>query len=79
MIESWRWHSPSVRPHASLGYRPPAPEVFGPAFAAWPAELARPAPPARLPIGQRPTGHQQQTRTTQAGPISLIPSQRHLY
>ena len=37
MIESWRRHYNAVRPHASLGYRPPAPEVFVPAFAAWPA------------------------------------------
>jgi LysR family transcriptional regulator, regulator for genes of the gallate degradation pathway len=38
---------------ASLGYKPPAPEVFLPAFAAWPAALPRPAPPATL--AQRPT------------------------
>jgi putative transposase len=25
----------TVRPHASIGYKPPAPEVFVPAFAAW--------------------------------------------
>src|SRR5215207_9271051 len=31
VIESRRRHDNSVRPHASLGYRPPAPEVFGPA------------------------------------------------
>ena len=55
IIESWRRHDNSVRPHASLGYRPPAPEVFGPAFAAWPAALTRPAPPARLPVAPRPT------------------------
>jgi hypothetical protein len=36
----------TIRPHASLGYKPPAPEVFMPAFAAWPAALRRPAPPA---------------------------------
>src|ERR671913_331842 len=48
MIESWRRYSHSVRPHASLGYRPPAPGVFVPAFAAWPAALTRPAPRARL-------------------------------
>jgi len=35
VIESWRRHYNTVRPHASLGYRPPAPEVFVPAFAAW--------------------------------------------
>ena len=57
VIESWRRHSNSVRPHASLGYRPPAPEVFVPAFAAWPAALTRPAPPARLPRVQRLTVH----------------------
>ena len=48
VIESWRRHYNAVRPHASLGYRPPAPEVFVPAFAAWPAALCRPAPPATL-------------------------------
>src|SRR5829696_8182122 len=37
VIESWRRHDNTVRPHASLGYKPPAPEVFVPAFAAWPA------------------------------------------
>ena len=31
----------TIRPHASLGYKPPAPEVFVPAFAAWPAALRR--------------------------------------
>ena len=34
VIESWRRHYNGVRPHASLGYRPPAPEVFMPAFSA---------------------------------------------
>ena len=34
VIESWRRHYNGVRPHASLGYRAPAPEVFVPAFAA---------------------------------------------
>src|SRR5262249_52766205 len=37
VIESWRRHYNMIRPHASLGYKPPAPEVFVPAFAAWPA------------------------------------------
>ena len=50
VIESWRRHYNAVRPHASLGYRPPAPEVFMPAFAAWPAALHRPAPPATLAL-----------------------------
>ena len=55
VIESWRQHYNSVRPHASLGYRPPAPEVFVPAFAAWPPALTRPALPARRPVVKRPT------------------------
>src|SRR6266404_4153592 len=53
VIESWRRHYNTIRPHASLGYKPPAPEVFLPAFAAWPAALPRPASPATL--AQRPT------------------------
>jgi len=28
IIESWRQHYNTVRPHSSLGYRPPAPEVL---------------------------------------------------
>ncbi len=52
VIESWRRHYNTIRPHASLRYKPPAPEVFVPAFAAWPAALRQPAPPATL--AQRP-------------------------
>jgi putative transposase len=52
VIESWRRHYNTIRPHASIGYKPPAPEVFVPAFAAWPAALRRAAPPATL--AQRP-------------------------
>jgi transposase InsO family protein len=46
IIEGWRRHYNTVRPHASIGYKPPAPEVFVPVFAAWPAALHRPASPA---------------------------------
>jgi putative transposase len=53
VIESWRRHYNTIRPHASLGYKPPAPEVFVPSRAAWPAALNRKAPPATL--AQRPT------------------------
>jgi putative transposase len=28
VIEQWRRHYNAVRPHSSLGYRPPAPEVI---------------------------------------------------
>src|SRR5262245_808973 len=41
VAESWRRHYNTIRPHASLGYKPPAPEVFIPALAAWPAALRR--------------------------------------
>src|SRR5947199_10839111 len=55
VIESWRRHFNTIRPHESLGYKPPAPEVFVPAFAAWPAALRRSASPATLQLAQRPT------------------------
>jgi putative transposase len=57
VIESWRRHYNGVRPHASLGFRPPAPEVFVPALAARPAAPPRPAPPAALPLVPAPTRH----------------------
>ena len=47
IIEAWRRHFNAVRPHASLGYRAPAPEVFMPTPAgAWPAPRRASAPPA---------------------------------
>jgi putative transposase len=55
IIESWRRHYNTVRPHRSLGYKPPAPEVFVPAFAAWPAAPNRLATPATL--DRRPSMH----------------------
>ena len=54
VIESWRRHYNAIRPHASLNYKPPAPEVFVPALATWPAAQPRPAPPATLPLAPRP-------------------------
>jgi hypothetical protein len=42
-----------TRIRSSFFIKPPAPEVFVPAFAAWPAALRRPAAPATL--AQRPT------------------------
>jgi putative transposase len=41
LIEAWRRHYNTVRPHSALGYRPPAPEAQ-----LWPAAQPRPAPPA---------------------------------
>jgi transposase InsO family protein len=41
VIEAWRRHYNTVRPHSSLGYRPPAPEVI-----AWPTtKPVAPMPP----------------------------------
>ena len=54
VIEKWRRHYNTVRPHASIGYQAPAPEVFVPALATWPAAQPRPAPPAMLPLAPRP-------------------------
>ena len=28
LIERWRWQYNTIRPHSSLGYRPPAPEAI---------------------------------------------------
>jgi putative transposase len=52
IIESWRRHYNAVRPHASLGYKPPAPGVFLPNIAGWPAtHNKRAAPVSRLAPG----------------------------
>jgi putative transposase len=48
IVESWRRHYNTIRPHESLGYKSPAPEVFVPAFA---AQLRRPR--SRWRKGQR--------------------------
>lgn len=42
LIEAWRRHYNSMRPHSSLGYRPPAPEAV-----LWPGSPAS-SPTARL-------------------------------
>jgi transposase InsO family protein len=41
VIEQWRWHYNSIRPHSSLGYHSPAPEVV-----IWPTEPNSSAPVA---------------------------------
>jgi transposase InsO family protein len=47
MIETWRRHYNAVRPHSSLGYRPPAPEIIS----SWPASPASSgARPASQPM-----------------------------
>ena len=50
LIERWRRHDNTVRPHSSLGYRPPAPETIaaGPPSAPLRAALQREHQPQRL-------------------------------
>ena len=38
VIEQWRKHYNTYRPHSSLGYRPPAPQMSRPTFCAKPIE-----------------------------------------
>jgi transposase InsO family protein len=55
-IESWRRHYNTLRPHGSLGYKPPAPEVFVPAMSARAAQQLQ--PPAPQPgLAERPSLH----------------------
>lgn len=55
IIEAWRQYCNTLRPHASLGYNPPAPEVFMPGLAARPSPRNGSATPAALPLALRPT------------------------
>ncbi|WP_244627680.1 transposase, partial [Microvirga tunisiensis] len=55
VIESWRRHYNTLRPHGSLGYRPPAPEVFVPAMSLRAAPQPQPAAPPAL--AERPSLH----------------------
>jgi len=52
VIDSWRSHYNTKRPHSSLGYRPPAPEV-----AQWPAPPSDAATPAIPAVAPRPVMH----------------------
>jgi transposase InsO family protein len=53
VIEGWRGHYNTKRPHSTLGYRPPAPEVI-----AWPAGPSGAASPATPAVASRPVMHQ---------------------
>ncbi|MEJ0094140.1 MAG: IS3 family transposase [Methylocella sp.] len=52
VIERWRRHYNTVRPHSSLGYKPPVPETLQ-----WPASQSGPASPATPAIAPGPTMH----------------------
>ena len=56
VIEAWRQHYNTIRPHSSLGYRPPAPEVI-----IWPTAKQ---------AAQMPALNQHSTRTTRWGTVS---------
>jgi transposase InsO family protein len=53
VIELWRVHNNRARPHSSLGYRPPAPEVIH-----WPSKRNVTSPPSAPAWAQRPIMHQ---------------------
>ncbi len=52
IIERWRRHYNTVRPHSSLGYKPPAPEALQ-----WPASQPGPASPATPAVAPRLVMH----------------------
>lgn len=52
VIEGWRQHYNTKRPHSSLGYRPPAPEAV-----VWPAPTRGSAPPAAPAMAGKPIMH----------------------
>lgn len=52
VIEAWRVHYNTVRPHSSLGYRPPAPEAVH-----WPSREQGSAPPQVSALVPRPVMH----------------------
>jgi transposase InsO family protein len=57
VIEGWRRHYNQVRPHASLNYRAPAPEVFVPVLAVRIPAPPRPASPTTPVMAPRPVMH----------------------
>ena len=52
VIEGWRKHYNTQRPHSSLGYRPPAPEAL-----VWPAPTPGSVAPATPTLAPRPVMH----------------------
>ena len=52
VIEQWRRHYNTIRPHSSLGYHPPAPKVI-----LWPAAPVGPVSHTEQTVVTRPTMH----------------------
>jgi putative transposase len=79
LIEQWRRHYNAIRPHSSLGYRPPAPETILPPAAA----LALRCAPARPDAGQqRPDSSLMPgiaLRGRPGAPVHLRPFDIHVY
>jgi putative transposase len=65
LIEQWRQHFNTVRPHSALGYRPPAPEVVMPVS---PMLLRRPNPTGSAPPAAML--HYNSARTTRWGLVT---------
>src|SRR3546814_6960344 len=63
LIEAWRRHYNTVRPHSSLGYRPPAPEAATPPLPASGSALLH----LRPAMAAETTMHKLSTRTTRWG------------
>jgi transposase InsO family protein len=57
VIESWRRHDNQLRPHASLGYRAPAPAVLVPVLATPIPAPPRPASPTTPVMAPKPVMH----------------------
>jgi len=67
VIEGWRQHDDTRRPHSSLGYRPPAP-----AAAPWPQAPPQPGSKATSTVADNPTMHWSSTGLHNGGrPTSL--------
>lgn len=52
ILEGWRQHYNTRRPHSSLGYHPPEPNAV-----LWPATPTQPAAPATSNVAAKPTMH----------------------
>lgn len=52
VIEGWRQHYNTARPHSSLGYKPPAPSAL-----TWPTAQSEPATPGTPNVADKPTMH----------------------
>lgn len=52
VIELWRVHYNTIRPHSSLSYRPPAPEAIN-----WPSKPDCSSPPLTPALARKPIMH----------------------